>query len=249
MVTSNSGSAASSSRAVASRRSRSSAASRSPARPAGGPARPTTAARGRRTGRRASLARTCRAPCRSISSSAGRPAARLRRPARAGCRSGAAGGRRPTPAAHRGDHPVELVLVDEVVVHAVDLAGPRGPGRRRHRDPDLGVAGAQSRGDGALADGGGSGEHGQPAGSSPVRRRLPARGASAAEALDERGDLVGPEPAHPAGLGDADLVHDLRARTLPTPGRDSSRADTFILPITSSSCPSLITSGGCRRRT
>src|SRR5208282_2073569 len=32
------------------------------------------------------------------------------------------------------------------------------------------------------------------------------------------------------------------ARTLPTPGRDSSRAETFILPITSSVAPSLMTS-------
>ena len=33
------------------------------------------------------------------------------------------------------------------------------------------------------------------------------------------------------------------ARTLPTPGIDSSRADTFILPTTSSVCPSLRTAG------
>ena len=38
-----------------------------------------------------------------------------------------------------GDQPVELGVVDEVVVHAVDLAGP-GPARRdRDRDPDVGV--------------------------------------------------------------------------------------------------------------
>src|SRR3954453_5554795 len=54
---------------------------------------------------------------------------------------------------------------------------------------------------------------------STVRRRLPwppgqvwparSTARSAVEALDERGDLVGPETPHAPRLGDPDLLHDL----------------------------------------
>jgi len=37
----------------------------------------------------------------------------------------------------RLDQPVELGVVDEVVVHAVDLTGPRVPRRHRDGQPDL----------------------------------------------------------------------------------------------------------------
>ncbi len=59
-----------------------------------------------------------------------------------------------------GDHAVETVVVDEVVVHAVHLARTGSPGRRRDGDVDVGVAGAHVGGDGALADRGRPREHG-----------------------------------------------------------------------------------------
>ena len=60
------------------------------------------------------------------------------------------------------DHAVELPVRHEVVVDAVRLAGPTGPGRRRDRQPDLGVPGADVRGHRALPDGRRAGEDREP---------------------------------------------------------------------------------------
>src|SRR3954463_11781129 len=64
---------------------------------------------------------------------------------------------------------------------------------------------------------------------STVRRRLPWRpgqvwparstARSAVEALDERGDLVGPETPHAPRLGDPDLLHDLPGADLAHSGQ------------------------------
>ena len=108
--------------------------------------------------------RTCRAPWRSISSIAGLPRRqgqvdRLARRAVAGD----AVHDRPLQQVAVGDHPVELLVGDEPVVHAVDLTRPRLAGGRGHRDPDLGVVLADVGGDAALADGRGTGQHDEPA--------------------------------------------------------------------------------------
>src|SRR3954469_14633141 len=83
---------------------------------------------------------------------------------------------------------------------------------------------------------------------STVRRRLPwppgqvwparSTARSAVEALDERGDLVGPETPHAPRLGDADLFHDLPGAHLAhagqrlEEGRDLDLADDLVrLPL------------------
>ena len=50
-----------------------------------------------------------------------------------------------------GDQPVELGIVDEVVVHSIDLAGALRPGGHRHRHPDLRVPAPDLRHHGALS--------------------------------------------------------------------------------------------------
>ena len=57
---------------------------------------------------------------------------------------------------------------------------------------------------------------------------------SAAELVLQCRPLVGAEAADAPRLGDAEPSMICLARTLPTPGIDSSRAETFILPTTSS---------------
>ncbi len=71
---------------------------------------------------------------------------------------------RPLEQVALGDHQVELRVGEEPVVPAVHLPRPCGTSGDRHRDPDLGVVRAQVGRDGALADRGRPGEHGQPAG-------------------------------------------------------------------------------------
>ena len=172
--------------AVSSRRSRSSAVS--VPRPT---SRRTSSSQDggiRKTKRAAGIvSRTWRAPCRSISSSAGQP---LRERLLDGLARGAVAGPlvhdRPLEQLAALDHRVELVVGDEPVVDAVLLPGPRRARGRRDREPHLGVPPAYVGRDGALADGRGAGEHdeagrprGQPAGSGsvtrPGRTRAPAR--------------------------------------------------------------------------
>jgi hypothetical protein len=57
-----------------------------------------------------------------------------------------------------GDEAIELVVVDESVVHAVHLAGARRTGGHRDGDPDLGVLFTDAGRDRPLADRGGSGK-------------------------------------------------------------------------------------------
>src|SRR5690606_11075276 len=57
------------------------------------------------------------------------------------------------------DEAVELGVVDEIVVDAVDLAGTRGSRRRGHGEQDVGVVVADVCRDGPLADRGRSGEN------------------------------------------------------------------------------------------
>ena len=136
------------------------------------------------------------------------PAARSRaRPARrrecgaraprAACRSDA---RRRSRArrTRRRQAAIEVGFGQEMVGDAVLLAGPRRARRRRHRQPELGVALAQRRDQRALADPGGPGDHeylGQPgaattAGSVPACRRR-----SAVQHRDQLGTLALGEPA------------------------------------------------------
>src|SRR5207244_3761316 len=121
----------------------------------------------------------------------------------------------------------------------------------RDREPDLGVALPDVGGDRALADGGGAGENGQPADFGTVcpvpvapssraavlhvRRQRLKRSTSAAIWFAPR-----PRTRRDSEMPISSMIW--RARTLPTPGRASSSADTLILPITSSVWPSLITS-------
>ena len=214
-VASNSGSAASSSTAVSSRRVALLLATRSPDRPAGGPAPPTTGAPGRRTAPRAWSRRTCRAPCRSISSRA-RSTRRqgLLDRACAACRTGRRGARLPTPAARpRATIASKRRVVDEAVVHAVDLAGAGRPGRHRDRDPDVRVVLARICAETVPL----------PTAVGPARtvslglgRRCAGSGAVLKLAL-ERGDLVGAEPAHAARLGDAEPLHQVAGPDLAEP--------------------------------
>src|SRR5205085_9165272 len=59
----------------------------------------------------------------------------------------------------RGHPAVELLLVEEVVVDAVALAGPRGARGGRHRQLQPGDALHQSADERALADPRGAGDH------------------------------------------------------------------------------------------
>ena len=170
------------------------------------------------------------APWTSISRSTSCPAVelRVRRGARA-CRSGA-----PKTSAHSSsspavDHPVELARRRRSVVDAVDLAGPRRTG------------------------GGGDGEHaasgsraGAPRTTVPLptpegpamTKSLPRRVASAALLLRTSSSscsrCLAPRPRtrRLAEMSSSSMI--FCARTLPTPGSDSSTVDTFILPTVSS---------------
>jgi hypothetical protein len=203
---------------------------RCPGPPGGGPARPTTAAPGTPGAPPGIDARTCRAPWSSISSSTGVPVGQP-------VSHGAAGGAVEVPGELRVleqlaalDHAGELRVVDEPVVDAVGLPRPGTAGRRRHRQPDLGVWSRTTRRRPCSCP--------TPLGPDRTVRRAVRRHRTPARAR-RPGWCRG---RGPGGLGDLEPFHDLRARTLPTPGIDSSRADTFILPMMSSCCPSAITS-------
>lgn len=61
-----------------------------------------------------------------------------------------------------GDQPVELVVIDKVILAPLHFPGARAACRRRHGNPDLRTSPAEFRDDRALPDPGGPGEHGQP---------------------------------------------------------------------------------------
>ena len=190
------------------------------------------------------VARTWRAPCRSISSIDGAAGGqrRLDRAAR-GAVAGRAGAPPPTRAARPRRPSRRTGVVDEPVVHAVDLARRGGAGGRRDRDPHLGVAVAHLGGDGALADRGGSGQDDQPRRADGGRRvgGLVTAGRARTRARARRsawcrGRARGGDSAMPR------RSITWRARTLPRPGIDCSRSTTRILPMTSLAWPSASTS-------
>ena len=90
--------------------------------------------------------RTCIAPCQSISSSTSLPRATWSPEPRRGRRVPVAVDERVLEELARGLERRERALVDEVVVHAVDLAGARRARRVGHRQPDAGLA-LEQRGD------------------------------------------------------------------------------------------------------
>ena len=215
MVTSNSGSAASSSRAVSSRRSRSSSVS--VPRPT---SRRTSSSHDggfeedeQRLGHRlAHLPGALQVDLQQRRPAGGQ---RLARPGRAGCRSG----RALCTTAHSssssvGDHPVELLVGDEPVVHAVHLAGTRRAGwSRRPRSRPRGGARGRHAATVPLPTAVGPARTVSRDAVSLRRTGSVARG----ELALERGDLLGAEPAHPAALGDAEPLHHL-------PGADLAEA-------------------------
>ncbi len=109
-----------------------------------------------------------------------------------------------------GDQAIELGVVDEEVVLAVDLARARRPRRRRDRQVDLGVVLLDLRGDRALADGGGPGEHDEAAAPAARARLGPAR----VEELLQRAALAGAEPAELLHGRDLELLQDAVALAL-----------------------------------
>ena len=208
--------------------------SRGPA--AAAPAPPSTAGPGRSRSRRGTCARTCAAPLTSISRITSRPSA-----------SAAPRTARGVPdrwsdetSAHSRsssvlDHPVELRFGDEEVV-----------ARRRPRRAD--AHGSSRRWNSASPSGS------RTAGA--VRRRFPSRprrgprGRSACRVAHGQAvtscrtssssisRCLAPRPRtrRLAEMSSSSMI--FWARTLPTPGSDSSTFDTFILP-TMSSCPPL----------
>ena len=102
-------------------------------------------------------------------------------------------------------------------MHAVQLARARGPGGRRHRDPDLGVVLADVGGDRALADRGRPGEDGQTAGDG--------RQSPGANSRSSAATCLVPEPADPAALGDAEPLHDLPGAHLAEAGHRLQQVD------------------------
>src|SRR4051794_38913385 len=114
---------------------------------------------------------------------------------------------RPLEELPRLDHPVELGVVDEVVVDAVRLARAWRPGGRAHREQHLGMMLADEARDGALADRRRSGEHHEAA----ALRAVPApRGLPADQELVQPLVLVHPEAAEPLRRRDPQVLHDLR---------------------------------------
>ena len=109
-----------------------------------------------------------------------------------------------------GDQAVELGVVDEEVVLAVDLARARRARRRRDRQVDLGMVRLDVRGDGALADRGRPGEHDEAAASAARAGLGPAR----VEELLQRAALARAESAEPLDGRDLELLQDAVALAL-----------------------------------
>src|SRR5690606_10150741 len=135
----------------------------------------------------------------------------------------------------------ERLAVDEVVVLPVDLALPRGAGGHRDAAEDLRRQVTQDADDAGLADPGRTGDDSEPV---PGLTRHRLTGAlhsplnSASRALRCRSPS--PRSRRLAAISSFSMV--AWARTLPTPGRASSSAETFILPRTSSLSACLSTS-------
>src|SRR6476619_4571595 len=117
-------------------------------------------------------------------------------------------------------HPLEIGVVDEAVVHTIGLARARCSGGHRDREPHLREVVADVGGDGALADGGRPGEDDEAV-----------RAAHAWSKRDSRAEIwFWPSPRTRLLSEMPTSCMIWRARTRPTPGSDSSSAETFILP-------------------
>src|SRR5690606_31608945 len=111
--------------------------------------------------------------------------------------------RRPLEELPLGDHLVKGVVVDEVVVTTIDLAGARRARRRGDAQQHVGVVVADVARHGALADRGRSREHDE----ATARRH----GAFALlEPVVQLRALAAAETADALGIRDAELVHDAR---------------------------------------
>ena len=119
------------------------------------------------------------------------------------------------------DHPVELRLGDEPVVHSVLLVRAGRPGGRRHRDPDLGMVRPDVRRDRTLADGGRTRQDRQPR----AARRSASAHSPGCELALERRDLLRAETPHAATLGDADPLHQLLGAHLADAGHRAEQVD------------------------
>src|SRR5690625_3294520 len=135
-----------------------------------------------------------------------------------------------------GDHPVELGVGDEVVVHAVDLVGTGTAGGGGDREPHLGVTAADVGGDGALADGGGPGEDGQPCLGSGRGGR---HGHPNRSTRDSTWLWPSPRTRRDSEIPTSAMM--FRLLTFPTPGSDSRSSTTRILPKASSPLASSMT--------
>ena len=137
------------------------------------------------------------------------------------------------PGATRGarlaDHPVERRLRDEPVVDA--RRPPRRAGPRRDRDRTATSRGIARRG--AIARRSPSrppraGDDDQP----PGETADAATSCRTSRAASRAASLPRPRTRRVAEMSSSSMI--FCARTLPTPGRDSSTVDTFILPTVSS---------------
>ena len=117
---------------------------------------------------------------------------------------------------------IEIVPTDEVVRVGV-LAGtarPRGPGAA---EPQLRVAGDELAHDGALADPTGAGDDDDD-------RRAPALVVRRGERFEKSLALLFAEPAHTAGVGDADGVHRAARFTCPPRAATQDRRPILARP-------------------
>ena len=153
-----------------------------------------------------------------------------------------------------GDHPVELLVVDEEARDRLPHLASAVLGSHRHRRPKLRVILANPRENGALRPRG-PGEHGQLRPVADDARPRTGRRGCPRPLIAEVGESSPPNSVSSAARWLAPRPPTRRdsampsrsiiclARTLPPPGIDSRRAETFIFPITSSDLPSLSTWG------
>ena len=134
------------------------------ARAAAARARPSTAAGGRCVTRCSPKSgSSCCVPCQSMSNRMSRPLAQRRLHRRLGRAVAIAEDVRPFDEFAGGDHPVELGVVDEVIVDVVDFARAHRARRRRNRHGDVVVGLEQHARDRRFAGAGRRGEDDQQA--------------------------------------------------------------------------------------
>src|SRR5699024_7908331 len=112
-------------------------------------------------------------------------------------------------------------IADEVVVHTVLLAGPRGPGGDRDRDPHLGVLPTDAVRDRAFPDRGWAGQDDETPGAGTGLSHGQSRGENS---LSSAAICVLPSPRTRRVSAMPIRSITCRARTLPKPGTDCSRS-------------------------